>query len=149
MKKIHHLWLTVYIKPEDDQEDIISNLRKFFPFDLEKEKLKIESKVATSFEERKITILHVHLKKASHINQFLKHLLLILNQDQKDLMKRQKRSRLDADNHFFIRFDKEKLLSEGQFFITDSGNCFHLKMTIAAFPTTRENALRIIDAIFQ
>ena len=148
MKQLHNIWLTVYCKPEDNEKDILENLRKFFPFDLEEEKLKIERHSAMSIEERKIIIFQVHLEKTKHINKFIKHLNEILNKEQKELLLKQKESRLDNENHFFIRFDKDKLIDENSFFITDKGKCYHLKMSIAAFPTTRENALKVVEEIF-
>jgi RNA binding exosome subunit len=149
MKQIHHLWLSVYCKPEDNEKDILENLRKFFPFNIEDEKLKIERQKANIIkEERDIIIFEVHLEKTSHTNAFLKHLNEILNDSQKQLIIKQKESRLDADHHFFLRFDKDKLIENNQFFITDKGNCYHMKMTIAAFPTTRENALKAVEKLF-
>ncbi len=149
MKNIHHIWLTVYSKPEDNESEIIENLKKFISFNLEKEKVNISRKSAASVEERKIVIFQIHLEKSRHINQFVKDLNSMLKPEQKELLLNQKESRLDSENHFFIRFDKDKLLKENKFFITDKGNCYHLKMSIAAFPSTRENALKVVKAIFE
>jgi len=149
MKTIHHIWLTVYCKAEDNEEIILTNLRKFFPFKLEDEKLSIERHSAMSFEERKIIIFQVHLQKQNHIRRFITYLNEILNEEQKHLLLKQKESRLDNENHFFIRFDKDKLLSDNKYFITDKGNCYHLKMSIASYPTTRENALRVVEEILK
>lgn len=149
MKNIHHIWLTVYSKPEDNESEIIENLKKFISFDLEEEKININRKSAASVEERKIVIFQIHLEKSRHINQFVKDLNSMLKPEQKELLLNQKESRLDSENHFFIRFDKDKLLKENKFFITDKGNCYHLKMSIAAFPSTRENALKVVEAIFE
>lgn len=148
MLQIHHIWITIYCKPEDNEEDILENFRKFLPFNLEEEKIKIERHSAASVKERKIIIFQVHLGKTRHINKFIQHLNKILNQQQKELLLKQKESRLDEGNHFFVRFDKDKLIQENRFFITDKGNCYHLKMSIAAFPITRENALRVVEEIF-
>jgi RNA binding exosome subunit len=148
MKLLHHIWLTVYSKPEDKEEGIIQNMKKFLPFDLDNEKIKIEQTVVTSEDERKISILQIHLEKIRHISQFIDNLNLNLNDEQKQLLLRQKESRLDSKNHFLIRFDKDRLIKDNEFFITDCGNCYHIKMSVAAFPTTRENALKIIEQIF-
>ena len=148
MKKIHHIWLTVHSKPEDNEELILNNLKKFFPFNLEEENIKINTKKATSVKERIIAVLQVHLEKTRHINSFLKNLNSILTDEQKQLLITQVESRLDEGNHFFIRFDKDILINENRFYITDKGNCYHLKMSIATFPTTREKALKIIKELF-
>ncbi len=149
MRQIHHIWLTVYCKPEDKQEEIQDNLKKFIPFNMEEEKLKIERHSATSFEERKIIIFQIHLEKTRHIRKFIENLKQTLNEEQIQLLLNQKESRLDQENHFFVRFDKDKLIQENKFFMTDKGNCFHIKISIAAFPTTRENALKVVEEIFQ
>jgi len=152
MRTIHHIWLNIYAKPEDDPSLLEEKLRALVPFNLEKNKLKINksnlSSEKSSFKERVITILEIHLEKTAHINKFLKHLNEILNKDQKELLLRQKESRLDITNHFFIRFDKNKL-QNNEYFITDSGDCFHVRFSVAAYPATRSNALKIIDNLFK
>ena len=50
MKQIHHIWLTVYCKPEDIEDEIIENIRKFFPFSLEEQKMKINTVLVTGFD---------------------------------------------------------------------------------------------------
>ncbi len=147
MKKVHNIWITVYSKPEDDEDKVLSGLLYLIPFDLQAEKIQLSKKVATSTEERKIKIFQVHLKKTRHINSFLKNLASELTLEQITLLKKQKESRLDVENHFFIRFDKQKLIRK-ELHITDRGSCYHIKMSIAAFPTTRENALKVIDSLF-
>jgi RNA binding exosome subunit len=148
MKQIHHIWLSVYSKPEDNEQEIIENMKKFFPFNLEEEKISIKRKSCTGFEEKKIIVLQIHLEKTRHIKKFTENLLSTLDQGQKRLILKQKESRLDLENHFFLRFDKTKLIENSEFFLTDEGNCYHLKFSIAAFPTTRENALEVIEQIF-
>ena len=64
-------------------------------------------------------------------------------------MLEQKESRLDEDLNFFVRIDKEKWIDGKEMFLTDSGNCFHIKILIAAFPKKRENALKIVEKMFE
>lgn len=148
MRKIYHIWVTVYSKPEDNETEVIESLRRLFPFNLEEEKILIDRKIAEGCEDRKIAILQVHLEKTRHIAKFIENLNEKLDSGQKRLIIKQKESRLDLDNHFFLRFDKDKLIKDNQCFLTDTGNCYHIKMSIAAFPTTRENALKSVEEIF-
>jgi RNA binding exosome subunit len=83
------------------------------------------------------------------VKLFLESLLGRLSEGQKKTILQQKESRLDEDLNFFIRFDKEKLLGERKLSLTDKGNCFHLRMRIAAFPAKREKALETIEKIFK
>ena len=148
MKKIHHIWLTVHSKPEDNETKVLTNLKKFIPLNLGDEKIEIQITKATSVKERIVKIFQVHLEKTRHINLFIKNLNNILTEKQKQLLIKQEESRLDNENHFFLRFDKDILINENRFFITDKGNCYHIKMSIAAYPTTRQNALKIVKKIF-
>jgi RNA binding exosome subunit len=85
------------------------------------------------------------LQKEKHTNAFLNSLKQRLSDDQKQLLLRQSESRLDSELSFFIRLDKDRLLNENRFWITDSGNCFHIRMSIAAYPSNREAALKVIS----
>jgi RNA binding exosome subunit len=146
---LHSACLRVFAKEEEDLEKIKQKLLSFLPFDLDEEKIKLNQQTAVVSKEKKIRILEVCLSKRRHLNKFLEHMLNRLTKEQKELLKRQKESRLDEELDFFIRFDKSKLMDSGEYFITDSGNCFHLKLSIAAFPAKRDIALAIIDKIFK
>lgn len=146
---LHSSCLRVFVKEEENLEKIRRKFLAFFPFDLEQEKIELKERTARGFKEKKIKITDVCLSKKRHTNKFLEHLLSRLTDEQKELLKRQKESRLDEGLCFFIRFDKDKLLGEDEYFITDSGNCFHLRLSIAAFPAKREIALSLIDEIFK
>ena len=95
-----------------------------------------------------IILYDLSLTKDSHTSEFLKNLKEKLAGEQKELILRQAESRLDEDLNFFLRFDKEKLINEDKLWITDSGNCFHIKISIAAFPKRRENGLEIVKMMF-
>ena len=86
--------------------------------------------------------------KQKHTSLFLKNLMKKLSQEQKDLLLRQLESRLDETLHFYIRLDKNKLL-DNEYFITDSGNCFHIKIAIAAYPHKRDVAIEVMKYILK
>jgi RNA binding exosome subunit len=147
--KLHSACLRVFSKEGEDFESIKNAFLKFFPFNLEDEKIELKRHTAEGFRDKKIIILEATLTKQRHLKAFLNTMLNRLTKKQKKLLIRQKESRLDEDCEFFIRFDKDSLLKEGKYLITDSGNCFHLKLSIAAFPAKREIALSVIDEIFK
>ncbi|MBN2112278.1 hypothetical protein JW707_04215 [Candidatus Woesearchaeota archaeon] len=141
--------LRVFVKEGEDYETIKKKLVSFFPFDLGEEKIGISEKTATGFESRKIRIIEVCISKQRHLRKFMGQMLTRLTKEQKELLKRQKQSRLDEELNFFIRFDKDKMCLKGEYFITDSGNCFHLRLSVAAFPAKKDIALAVIDEIFK
>jgi hypothetical protein len=149
MKLLNNVLLTVFVKGGEDETKITEKLKSFVPLDFEAEKLAVKRTVADGFSETKIIILEIELQKEKHTNIFLRKLDEILGKEQKGLVLRQAETRLDGEFNFFIRFDKEKLLNEGRYWITDSGSCFHVKMNIACFPRKKEQAMKIIQNIFK
>ena len=144
MKYFHNVAVRVFAKEDEDSEKIKSNLVKLFPFDLEKEKLKIKETSAIGFEERNIRIFEIFLEKERHTNGFMENLLNNLKKEQVELLISQLDSRLDNELCFFIRIDKRKLIDENRFWITDKGSCYHIKAKVAAFPNVRDVALKLV-----
>lgn len=146
MKLAHNIKLSVFSYESDgeDTDKLASTLASIVPFDLEDEKLKIDRTSAKGFQERKIMILELTLTKESHTNKFLNYLKENLKPEHMNLIKSQLESRLDDELNFFIRLDKDKLLNNKEFYLTESGNCFHIKMSVAAYPAKSEKALEIL-----
>ena len=142
----HRVELSVFVREEDfaRKEDFLLALRSLVPFQLEEEKVAVESQTAQGFNEKRILIARIVLQKARHVRAFLEHLSKRLSPAQKALLREQAASRLDAENSFFMRFDREALL-EKRLHLTDSGACYHVKIGIAVFPATSEAALAAID----
>ena len=78
------------------------------------------------------------------MNKFLENLLNNLSKGQKEQILREDESRLDENLDFFIRLDKDSWINDKKLELTDSGKCFHLKISIAAFPKKREVALKVV-----
>ena len=169
-KLIHNISVSVFIKPEDDYEIVKTHFQKFLDPILDtmpqdqldqtlnnkdhsknkgdsKNKIQINESKVTGFDSRQITILELKLEKQSQIKKFIKFMLNSLTEEQISLLIRQKESRLDEDLFFFIRLDKNKLVEKDEFFITDCGNCFHIKIHIAAYPAKKDKALGLIPLI--
>ena len=144
----HNICISVFCKPEDDIELIAKKLLILAPFDVKKEKIELKKTNTTGFNEKKITILEIYLEKESHTNLFLKNLTKNLADEQKSLIKKQADSRLDNNLNFFLRFDKSKLVNENKLWLTDKGDCYHIRIKIAAFPNKREIALKTVEKIF-
>lgn len=142
MKYAHFVEMRVFCKENEDENAIRAKINELFPF----EKKNIESKIAFGFEEKKIIILTVHLKKDSQINKFLKEFMTKISTEDRNTLLRQLESRLDNSLHFFIRLEKDDLMT-GFYTLTDSGNCFHFKISIATYPHDRELAKTIVKKI--
>ncbi len=142
MKQVHNVIVSVF-----DEEDIRKALIELVGLDLDSEKIQLnESPVEGS--ERLIKIFSIKLEKDKHTSSFVKRLNSLLSVEQRKLLLEQIDSRLDDELHFFIRLDKNKWLNN-EIEITDSGECFHIKMLVASYPKSKENAKRIIKEIFK
>jgi len=147
MRAFHNVIMTVFCKQGEDPALTEAKLCSFFPF--EKERVKLGQQKATGFNDKAITVYDITLEKEAHITQFLRWLLDTLNMDQKAMILRQLESRLDDELTFFIRFDKKAWNEEGRLFIIDHGDCYHLKMRVAAYPKTRNAALKVLHELFK
>ena len=141
----HNVKLSVFCKPEEDFDKTMSGFKALLPFNPEDEKASISIVNAESFQDKTIRIIEAVLDKQRHINAFLGHLKESLNDDQRQMLLRQKESRTDDELYFYIRLDKDRWLDEKRIFITDSGNCYHIRIHLAAFPKTKEKALKIVE----
>ncbi len=148
MRWVHRITITALAKPEENAEEIRQGIIALVPFNLEEAKIKIDAQNAESFEERIIKIFTIILTKESHTNDFLQFLLDSLSEEQKKLLIAQAESRLDKDFDFFIRIEKDKWAQERKIILTDAGYCFHIKISLAAFPKKRETAIVLINKLF-
>jgi len=147
MKVANSIKIKVFIKEGEDEEKVKQSLLSLIPFNIEESQ--ISKKVATAFNESKITIYEVLLEKDKHIKDFLDNLIAKLDDEIKERILQQAESRLDKEGNFFLRFKKDKYMNENELYLTDQGNCFHIKINIAAFPKKREIELEIIRNIFK
>jgi RNA binding exosome subunit len=155
MKYIHNVTIRVFVKQGEDQEELSTGLKELSGLGSEifeeknpKKNVVIKQISATGFTDEKIKILELRLDKQKQCRCFLKHLLNCLSNEQKDLLKKQKRTRLDDNLHFFIRLEKQELV-KGVYALTEKGECYHLRLSIAAFPSKHELALQVVDKLLK
>jgi len=95
---------------------------------------------------RTVRVLRVTLEKG-RIRPFVEALNEALGEDTRALLVKQAETRLDEEGTFFLRLAKEALL-EGKVRLTDSGDCFHVSMSVLAYPRKRELLLLSVAKIF-
>ncbi len=144
MESLNNVEIHVFCKEGESEADILGGLKLLVPLDFEKEKIRLERKTVFGFDEKKIIIIDVSINKNKQIRIFIDNINKNLSQEQKDMIIRQAESRLDHNLDFFLRFDKDQLINEKSFWITDKGNCYHVRMNIVAFPKRREIALEAV-----
>ena len=145
----HQIKITVFAKQDDDENKIKGHLLKLVPFDIEKEKIELVETSSAGFNEKPIKIFEILIKKERHIKEFIENLLNKLDSGTKELILRQAETRMDNDFNFYLRFDKDKWINEGELYLTDRGSCFHIKISLAAFPKNKEKSMEIIQKVFK
>ncbi len=148
MRYAHCIEMRVFCKEGDEEGQIENRIKELFPFDFKEEKIRLEARTSYGFDNKKIKILSVRIDKERHTTKFLNSLMEKIGGEQKGLLLGQMESRLDDKLHFYIRLDKDKLLN-GEYWITDSGNCFRFAIAIAAYPHRREAAEKIVESLLR
>ena len=59
MKLVHKAVITVFSREDEDEEIIKQSLISLVPFDIEKEKIKVQQQTAQGFNEKKIRIFKI------------------------------------------------------------------------------------------
>lgn len=151
MRAVHTITISVFCKEHEDEHEIKEGL--FFLLGMDEAALKKEGCAlarvrAKGFEEKGILILSVTLDKVRHVNRFLARLCALLSPAQRRIIITEAKSRLDGDLFFYLRFDKPTLISDRKLRLIDGGNCYHVRMSIAAFPKKRDVALDVVKSLF-
>ena len=145
MKLAHNVAIRVFLKP-GEEEACAKTLESLVPLDLGKEKILVRKSTAEGMAGGKIMILGLVLEKDRHIRAFIESLLEHLSAEDKRELATQE-NRVDEECDFYLRLDKKGLLS-GEWKLTGSGDCYHVRMSIAAYPKKRENALELVKKVF-
>lgn len=147
MEKVKNIKISVFAKEDENIGAIRQGLLDLLGTDIKEEKIRLHEFTAKGFNESKIKVIEARLENRRPVKSFLDHLIGLLSEEQGSMLIRQADSRLDENLHFFIRIDKEKWL-ERKTCITDSGNCYHIKMSIASYPKSRKTALKAVIDMF-
>ena len=149
MKSVHNISIRVFCLPDENIEEVergLLTLLGYIKNELVEEKISFNIQNAKGFNDKTIKIITVELNKDRNCNHVIANIRKNLSIQDKELLQYQQ-NRLDERFNLFIRFDKNAL-ANGQFMLTDSGDCYHLRFSISAFPKSRESALKIVKEMF-
>ena len=150
MKYIHTVTIRVFSKNETP-ESIEKGFDYLLPFDLMKEKIKINSQYFHADSENPdaepMTVYSVFMDRQAFIGEFIKYFRSLLTPEQKKNIIARAEKFMDEDCAIYIRMDKNELIRERIEFV-EHGDCFHITMNIAAFPKKKEKALEIVKMLF-
>ena len=136
--------IRVFVKPEEDLEVVKKSFLSLLPFNLDKMSLSVQK--AVTLDKKAMQIIYVVLTKQKHMAAFFENVKKKLSDDDIRQLKFQN-NRVDEDCNLFFRLDKSKILN-GEYELTDKGDCFHVKIKIATYPKSREKALELVKNSF-
>lgn len=137
-KLIHNISVTVFEKNKDNITQCKEAFTYLLPLDFEKEKIHVSLESVEGFQQKTISILRLKTTKKRHNELLMQTLFSKLNDIDKKRIGKQYLTRLNQDGYFFIRLKKKQFL-KNNFVLTDSGDCFHIKIKLAGFPAKWEN----------
>ncbi len=147
MKTAHSVTIRVFCSQEEDESGIVNGLKSLVPLDFEEEKITIQVQKALGFNEKQITIFEIMLAKNKHIDAFLNGFLPRISDTDRQMLLRQLESRVDDEGNFFVRVEKEQLAKMNEVLVTDSGNCYHIRIKMAVYPSTKESAIKVVKGL--
>jgi RNA binding exosome subunit len=155
VKQIHQIAVTAFYRVDETRfsvEELQNSLYWFIPEDIEeknfaKEKISLEQESIKIEDGVDLEKFVVTIAKDKHNNKMLQEFKNVLGEEQCALLLEQD-DRLDSRFDLFIRIDKEKWIKEEVAELTQSGDCLHIKLTIAAYPKNKESAWEVVQQIF-
>ncbi len=94
-----------------------------------------------------IIILSEKITKKRTNRDFIKFLNENLSIEDKDIIKKELSRRMDEKGNLFLRFDKQEAFDEN-LKLTYSGNAIHVRIKIASYPVSKDNAMKVAKEIF-
>ncbi|MDG6229217.1 MAG: RNA-binding domain-containing protein [Candidatus Thermoplasmatota archaeon] len=146
-KLLHSIQLNVFESSVEKLPEIHTVFHYLLPLDFEKNHLKIDHQQLQGFSGI-IHSLTLQTISNRHNSMLLDAIFSHLSRQEVSLMELQKESRLNQDGVFYIRLDKQSLL-QNIFRLTDSGDCFHIKIKLAAYPATKDRYFQNLRKILE
>lgn len=157
--------ITVFCKPHDDKDAVLHGLDVISPipmadllvqdpehdperphtihYRVPDTELTVQK---TQTDEGTMIIYTLFFKKLSALNTFAKKLAACLTKEEKNDFLEEPELLLDAEGKLSLRLDKELLMNE-KMSLTQDGNCYQVKASIAAYPKNQENIIAVLEKI--
>lgn len=132
-KLVHNITITVFEKDDEKIPDHNEIFRYILPVDFTKEKVTVSVETVQGFRQQSIHIIRLKTLKNRHNKEVLNTIFSELQIRDKRKIGEQYLTRLNNEGYFFIRLKKKDIL-EKRFLLTESGNCYHIKIKLAGFP---------------
>ena len=106
-----------------------------------------EKTINEDYFGNKITILTEKITKKRSNKDIIAFLNDNLSDDDKNIIKEELSRRIDDKGNLFLRFDKQLAYDE-ELKLTYSGDAIHVRIKIASYPVSKDNAIKVAHKIF-
>ena len=138
---IHNISYRTFVYSTEDEENVTKSISYLFSD---------PSPVKTITEDHfgnKISILSEKISKKRFTRDITNFLNDNLSLADKNTINEELSRRMDEKGNLFLRFDKQKAYDEN-LKLTYSGNAIHMRIKIASYPVSKENAIKVAKNIF-
>jgi RNA-binding protein len=138
---IHNLSYRAFVYGTENEEKVREAISTLLPA------AQPNKEITEGYHKNQVIILQGKITKKRELKDFLEK-LHSLNPSAKKRILRELESKMDERGNLFLRFDKQRAYL-GDLKVVDHGDSLHLKLKIAAYPSRKEEALKVARQIFE
>lgn len=138
---IHNLSYRAFVYGTENEEKVREALSTLLPT------AQPHKETTEGYHKNQVIILQGKITKKRELKDFLEKLHSLKPSAKKRIL-RELESKIDERGNLFLRFDKQRAYL-GDLKVVDHGDSLHLKMKIAAYPSRKEEALKVARQIFE
>ena len=138
---IHNVSYRTFVYGTEDEEKVITAISYLFSNSLP------EKSINEDHFGNKIIVLTDKITKKRTNKDIIAFLNENLSEEDKNTIKNELNRRMDDKGNLFLRFDKQLAFDE-KLKLTYSGNAIHIRIKIASYPVSKENAIEVAKKLF-
>ena len=138
---IHNISYRTFVYGTEDEEKVITAISYLFSNSLP------EKSINEDHFGNKIIVLTDKITKKRTNKDIIAFLNENLSEEDKNTIKNELNRRMDDKGNLFLRFDKQLAFDE-KLKLTYSGNAIHIRIKIASYPVSKENAMKVAKKLF-
>ena len=138
---IHNISYRTFVYGTEDEEKVITAISYLFSNSLP------EKSINEDHFGNKIIGLTDKITKKRTNKDIIAFLNENLSEEDKNTIKNELNRRMDDKGNLFLRFDKQLAFDE-KLKLTYSGNAIHIRIKIASYPVSKENAIEVAKKLF-
>lgn len=138
---IHNISYRTFVYGTEDEEKVMAAIGYLFPNSLPEKSMNEDH-----FGNRIIVLTDKITKKRTN-RDFASFLNDNLSEEDKIIIREELSRRMDEKGNLFLRFDKQCAYDE-ILKLTYSGDAIHVRIKIASYPVSKDNAIEVAYKIF-